>query len=190
MKNSIFTLGLFACLSIVFVGCQNNESEVPETQELQNFTIQEAKEQFVEVKDVSNTPETSVLLEELISSSQNPVNAKRVGCVLDSDIGCGSDAAAEIEEYINTSNCIAYNRGTLIFPVEAEQFTYSYSYYVDSDSDINMDLYQFQFDAHVADIQNRISPKKIAFISAVASNRCGGRGFKVSNVTYTVILGN
>lgn len=54
-----------------------------------------------------------------------------------------------------------------------------------------MDQYQFQFDSHVADIENRIAPKKITFIDADASNTCGvGVGYKVSSVTYTIILGN
>ncbi len=188
MKKSILKLGLFAFISVTFIACQNDGLDAPEAQEVQNATVQDASQQFVSVKDVSNDPTMPQLVEKLIRQNNQAI-AKRVGCTLDSDIGCGSDAAAEIEEYVNLSNCISFSKGTLIIPIQSRQFTYNYSYYIDGDGDINMDQYQYQFDSHVADIAQRIAPNKIALVSANASNGCG-RGWKVANITYTVILGN
>lgn len=189
MKKSIFKVSLFALLSIAIVGCQNDGAETPETAE-ENAPKQDVLKQFVSVKDISNDPTLPELVKTL-ELRENAAVAKRVGCVLDGDIGCGGDAALEIEDYVNQSNCISYTRGTLIFPIQSRQFTYNYSYYIDGDSDINMDHYQYQFDAHVADIERRISPNKITFVSANASNGCyNERGWNVDNVVYTVILGN
>lgn len=187
MKNSIFKLGIFIFLFVAITGCQNDEIETYKTTE--NIPSKNVAEQFVSTKNISNNQQIKKLVNELVATHQNQVTTKRVGCTLDSDIGCGSDAAEEIEEYINLSNCISFTRGTLIFPVQALQYTYNYSYYIDSDGDINMDQYQYQFDSHVADIESRIAPKKIAFVSADASNACGRR-WKVSNIIYTVILGD
>ncbi|WP_298539848.1 hypothetical protein [uncultured Aquimarina sp.] len=186
MKKITLKLSLIACSFVFITSCQKEEIETPEIQNSSN------PKQFVTVKDVSNEQETMLLLEELQKKQKNETSLmKRVGCTLDSDIGCGSDAALEIEEYINASGCISYPVGVIIFPIEAQQFTYNYSYYIDGDSDINMDRYQFQFEAHIADIQRQIRPKKISFINADASNRCfNERGWNVDNVVYTVFLGN
>ncbi|PKV51433.1 hypothetical protein ATE84_3518 [Aquimarina sp. MAR_2010_214] len=189
MKKFIFKLGLFAFISVAFIACQNDDLDATtEAQEVQNVIIPDASKQFVGVKDVSNDPTMPQLVEKLVRQN-NKATAKRVGCTLDSDIGCGSDAAEEIEEYVNLSNCISFSKGTLIIPIESREFTYNYSYYIDGDGDINMDQYQYQFDSHVADIAQQIAPKKIALVSADASNACGRR-WKVSSIKYTVILGN
>lgn len=187
MKKIALKFSLIFCSFVFITSCQKEENETPE---IQKSSLN--GQQFVTVKDVSNEQETLQLLEELQQKQEDGISTmKRVGCTLNSDIGCGSDAALEIEEYVNASGCTSYPVGIIIFPIEAQQFTYDYSYYIDGDSDINMDIYQFQFEAHIADIQRQIRPKKISFVNADASNRCfNERGWNVDNVVYTVFLGN
>ncbi|CAL2080601.1 hypothetical protein [Tenacibaculum sp. 190524A05c] len=184
-----FKLIIAVVALVAFNSCQNDENVVTET-----VPTSTQNQQFVKVIDVSNTPEIQQLAKELKSGKklQNTAISQRiVNCTLDSDIQCGSESAQEIEAYVNTSNCISYTQGTLIFPPQAQQFTFDYSYYIDGDSDINMDRYQFQFDAHIAEIQRQINPLKIAFIQADAQNGCfNERGWNVDQVVYTVILGN
>ena len=184
-----FKLCIAIVTLVVFNSCQNDENVVTET-----IPANSQNQQFVKVIDVSNTPEIHELAKELQSGKKiqaSELSQRIVNCTLDSDIQCGSESALEIEAYVNTSNCINYPQGTLIFPPQAQQFTFDYSYYIDGDSDINLDRYQFQFDAHVAEIQRQIKPMKIAFIQADAQNGCfNERGWNVDQVVYTVILGN
>ncbi|WP_442264833.1 hypothetical protein ACSIGC_10805 [Tenacibaculum sp. ZS6-P6] len=185
----IFKLFFVAVALVVFNNCQNDDTVATETVPTSNLN-----QQFVKVIDVSNTPDIQEIVKELQSGTkQNKaiVSQRIVNCTLDSDIGCGSETALEIEEYVNTSNCINFTQGTLIFPPQAQQFTFDYSYYIDGDSDINLDRYQYQFDAHIAEIERQIKPLKIAFIQADAQNGCfNERGWNVDQVVYTVILGN
>ncbi|SNR13835.1 hypothetical protein [Tenacibaculum jejuense] len=184
-----FKLCMAALAVVLFNSCQNEETVATETVPTSN-----QNQQFVNVIDVSNTPEVQQLAKELKEGKKiqaNAISQRIVNCTLDSDIGCGSDTALEIEEYVNTSNCINFSQGTLIFPPQAQQFTFDYSYYIDGDSDINLDRYQFQFDAHIAEIERQVEPLKIAFIQADAQNGCfNERGWNVDQVVYTVILGN
>lgn len=188
MKRWIIKIAMLTAITYLGVSC---DQEKMESTNPESFLQQDASQQLVSVKDVSNEESTLQMVEIFKNGKEIVQNLSRVGCTLDNDIQCGSETAAEIEEYVNQSGCITFNMGSLIFPIQANQYTYNYSYYVDSDDDINLDQYQFQFDSHVADIANQIAPNKITFISADASNTCGtGRGFKVSTITYTVILGN
>lgn len=184
-----FKLVIAVVALVAFNSCQNDENVVTET-----VPTSTQNQQFVKVIDVSNTPEIQQLAKELKAGKIIPsseISQRIVNCTLDNDIQCGSESAQEIEAYVNNSNCINYTQGTIIFPPQAQQFTFDYSYYIDGDSDINMDRYQYQFDAHIAEIERQISPNKIAFVQADAQNGCfNERGWNVDQVVYTVILGN
>ncbi len=188
MKN-LFLKPTLLVAAILFLTACETETTTSDIQEIDELKMQ--ADQFVSVKDVSNDPVKIEFAKNLLKEQENLTPGKRIGCTLDSDVGCGSDAIAEIEEYINLSGCISYAQGNLILPIQLREFTFNYSYYVDSDTDINMDQYQFQFDSHVANIASRIAPNKIALVSADAGSMpCRERTFNTAFITYTVILGN
>jgi len=189
MTKFISKLATIALISITIVSCQKEETINPELEQIENPYA--GQDQFVSMEDLTpdlTLAEVTAMVEE-IKGNTTKLDA---GCIADSDVGCGSDAANEIEDYVISGCTFPTPSFSVYIPLTQRTFTYSYAYYIDGDSDINMDQFQSQFDNHIDQIEAAISPQKILFFSNVnASNHCDNeRGWNIATVTYSIYLGN